>query len=102
MEGVLDDVENRAVVLDDDLHDVEADEDVGVVEQPQPGEGAAGDELLLGARDRLGGRAVAEAAPGFDLDENQRVAGFVAADEIDFATARRAEIAVENFVTVPP
>ena len=89
-------------MLDDDLHDVEADEDVGVVEQPQPGEGAAGDELLLGALYRLGGRAVAEAAPGFDLDENQRVAGFVAADEIDFATARRAEIAVENFVTVPP
>ena len=58
--------------------------------------------LLLEARDRLGGCAVADAAPGFDLDEDQRGARLVAANEIDLAAVRRAEVAVENLVAVPP
>jgi hypothetical protein len=44
------------------------------------------------------GPAKVLAPPSFDLDKNEGVA--IAADDIDFAAAPAAEIAVENFVTV--
>ncbi len=100
--GVFDQIEGRPALLENDFHDVEAEEDVGVVEHPQPGEGTAGDELLLFAVDRFARRAVAETAAGFDFDEDQRVAGFVAADEIDFAAVRCAVVAVEDLEAAAP
>lgn len=100
-EGVPDDVESWTRFLDDNFHDVETEQDVRVVQQPQPGQRAAGDQLLFVARHGFSGRSVAEAAPGFDLHEDKRIAGPVPADEIDLAAVRRAKIPVENLVAVP-
>ena len=80
----------------DDFHDIEAEEDIGAVEQPQPGKCAASDELLFVAGDGFAGSAEGEAAAGLYFHEDEGVVGFVAADEIDFAAARRAEVAIEN------
>ena len=101
LEGVFDQVELWPGIVEDDFHDVEAEEDVGIVQQTQPGQRAPGDELLFVPRHGFARRAVAEAAAGFDFDEDEGAAGFVAADEIDLAAVRRAEVAVEDFESLP-
>ena len=100
LEGGADDVESLALAIDDDLDDVEAKDDVRIIEQPQPCERATGDERLLVAIHRRRGRAEVAGASRFYLDEDEFVS--VAADDIDFAAPRRAEVFVENFESVPP
>ncbi len=90
----------RLVVAQPHLDDIEAVIDLRVVEQPQPGQRTAGDELLLGEVHGFDRRSEVLAAPRLHLDEDERVAGPVAADEIDFAAAGRAEVAVENLETL--
>ena len=80
----------------DDFHDVEAEENIGAVEEAQPGQCAAGDEFLFVAGDGFAGGAEGEAAARLYFHEDKGVIGFVAADEIDFAAAGRAEVAIEN------
>ena len=87
------------VLRDDDLNDVETKEDVGIVQQAQPGQASAGNPFPLVAIDRLEGPAEILPRPGFHFDEHERVA--LPADDIDFAAAASAEITVQDFVTVP-
>ena len=93
-ERILDQVELRPVVGHDDLHDVEAVENVRMPEQIEPRKRAAGDELLLFASHRFAWRAELQAPPRLHFDEGKRVAGLVAADDIDFAPARPAIVSV--------
>ena len=91
----------RLVAAQQHLDDIEAVVDVRVIEHPQPGQRAAGDQLLLGEIDGLDGRSEIHAAPRLHLDEDERVAAPIAAHEIDLAATGRAEIAVENLVALP-
>ena len=67
-----------------------------MIKHPQPRQRASGNELLL--LEIHGVRGVAEVAGGarFDLDEDELVGRFVAADDVDFAAPTCAEVAVEN------
>lgn len=80
----------------DDFKDIKAKWDVGIIEQAKPGERTARNEFLLVARDGFSRRPEGEAAPGFDFDEDEGVAGLVPADDIDFPAVGCAEVAVEN------
>ena len=79
---------------------VEAEADVGKVEQTQPSHGPLGHAALFVVIDGVGGASAQLGGASFHLDENQRVFRFVAADEVDFAAAGRDEIAIENAVAV--
>ena len=84
----------------EDFDDVEAEADVGVVEQAQPGHGAFGHAALFVIIDGVRRAPAFLAGPGFHFDEDEGVFFFVAADEIDFAAAGRDEVAVEDAVAV--
>ena len=85
---------------DNHLDDIEAEQDIGVIEQAQPGEATARNAFPFVAIDRLEGTAEIFARPRFYLDENESVA--LAADDIDFAAGASAEVTIQDFVTVPP
>ncbi len=95
-------MEGRFVSIEEDFHDIEAEEDVGMIEQAQPGERATRNELLLIPRHRLAGRAEAEATPRLDFYEDERVARPIPTDDVHLAPMRRAIIAVEHTVALPP
>ena len=84
---------------DDHFDDVETKEDVGIVQQTQPGQAPAGNSFSLVAIDRLEGPAEILPRPRFYFDENERVA--IAADDIDFTAGASAEITIQDLVTVP-
>lgn len=86
--------------IEDDLDDVEAEDDVGFVEECEPRHGALGHEILFGVVDGLAGACGLGGLSGFDLDEDEGVLGAVAADEVDFAAVRGAVVSVEDFVFV--
>ena len=88
------------VFRDDNFDDVEAKKNVGIIQEPEPGQTAAGNSLLLGAIHRVEWTSEIFARPRFHLDEDKRV--FVAADDVDLAPASAAKITIEDFVTVPP
>jgi hypothetical protein len=99
MEGILNDLQPRSLVWGHDhFHDVESKGDVRVVEHPQPGEGAAGDSALLIGVDGAYGTSEVFALARFYFDEDKRL--FVAADDVDFAAAPTAKIAIENLITI--
>ncbi len=100
-EGTFDHVDVRLPLPDDHFDDVEAEVDLGPIEQPQPCACAAREEFLFLAIDGVGGASEFAPHPRFHLGEDERVFREVAADEIDFAAALRAEIATENFASVP-
>lgn len=85
-----------AVVGDDDFDDIETKQNVGIIQQPQPGESASRDALLLLASD--GVQWPSEIFPGarFHFHENECV--IVAANEVDFAPAATTKIPKEDFV----
>jgi hypothetical protein len=85
---------------DDHFDNVEAKQDVGIIQQTKPRETAARNSFPFIAIDGI--ERPAEILPGarFDLDENERVA--LAADDVDFAARAPAEITIQDFVTVPP
>lgn len=82
------------------LDDIKANEDIRVIEQAEPSESAAGNSLLLLARDRFGRRPKIRARPSLYFNEHERFP--MAADDVDFAAGPAAEVPVENFVAVPP
>ena len=101
-EGVFDDVKGGYAFHEKDFDDIETKFDLGMPQQVQPGQRAAGDELLLFTRHRFARSAKLQAAPRLDLNKDKDVARFIAADQIDFAAMRRAKILVEHAVAVAP
>ena len=90
----------RFVFRQHNLNDVESKKNVGIVEQPKPGEPAHRNSFTLVAPQCVERPSEIFVRARFHFDENQRVA--IATDDVDFAAAPAAEIAVENFVTAPP
>ena len=84
---------------DDHFHDVEPKQNVGIIQQPQPSERAAGNAVLFLAIHRLDRPPEVLARPRFHLDENERVA--IAADHVDLAAGAPLEITIQNSVAVP-
>lgn len=100
MKGVPNQFKTRfGGVGDYDLDDIEAKQDLGIIEHAQPGEPAARDSLLFLSIHCFNGSAKIFARPCFYFDKDQRVV--VAADNIDLSAAAPFEIAMENFITVP-
>ena len=100
-EGVPDQLESRRRAFRDNHFDhIEAEQDIGIVEQAQPGQAAARNSFSLVAIDRFERPAEVFPGPRFHLDENERVV--IAADDIDLAAGAAAEITIQDFVTVPP
>ena len=87
-------------VRDDYLDDVEAKQNVGVIQEPEPGEPAAGNSFALVVIHRIERPTETFPRARFDFDENKRVS--IAADDIDFAASAAAEITIQDLVTVPP
>jgi hypothetical protein len=95
----LDQFEPRLRILSDEhLHDIEPKKNVRIIKQAQPGESALRNASSFPPVYRRHWPSKILAPARFDLDKNESVA--IAADDIDFAAAPAAEIAVENFVTV--
>ena len=84
----------------EDFDDVEAEADVGIVEETEPGHGASGYAALFVIVDGVGGASAFLAGPGLHFDEDEGLRFFVAANEIDFTAAGRDEIAVEDAVAL--
>ena len=84
----------------EDFDDVEAETDVGEVEQTQPCYGTFGHAALFVIVDGVRRAAALFGGTGFHLDEDEGVFGLVAADKVDFAAAGRDEVAVEDAVAV--
>ena len=89
-----------AVPGDDHLDDIEADENIRIVEQLQPGQRPARNKLLLGRVDGFGWPPEILARARFYFHENERV--IVATNDVHFATATATKIPGKNFVTFPP
>ena len=99
MERVFDQLDARfRVFSQDDLNNIEAKKNVGIVEQPKPGECAARDTFLFLPTHCLDGPAEIFSGTRFHFDENKGV--FLSADDVDLASAVSAEIAIKNLVTV--
>ena len=79
---------------------IEAEQNIGIVQQAQPGQATARDSFPLVAIDRFERPAEIFSGPRFHLDENERVA--IAADDIDLAAGAAAEITIQDFVAVLP
>lgn len=80
-EGVANVVKLRLVSFPgEDLDNVEAEADVGKVEQAQPRHRAFGDLALFVIVDGIRGASALFIGPGFHLDKDQGVFSFVAAD----------------------
>src|SRR5207248_9808081 len=100
-ERVLDQFEAWARVLsNNDFHDVEAEENVGIIQHPQPAEAAAGNALFLFSIDCRNWASEILAGARLYFYKDQHVA--VATDDVDLAAAASFEIAVENLVAFTP
>jgi hypothetical protein len=100
-ERIAQQLEARLRVLrDDNFDDVKAKKNVWIIKESEPGKTAAGNSFLLVAIDGVERTSEILARPRFHFDEDKRV--FVAADDVDLATAAAAKITIKDFVTVPP
>ena len=98
MERVFDQLDARfRVFSQDDLNNIEAKKNVGIVEHSQPGETAARNAPLFIATNCFQRTAEIFASARFHLDEYQRVV--VTTDDVDLAPAAAAKIAEKNLVT---
>ena len=99
-EGVLNQFKPRLGSFGDDYFDhVEPKQNVGIIEQPQPGQAAARDPFSLVAIDRFERAAEIFARARFDFDKDERVA--VAADDINFTAGAAPKITIQDFVAAP-
>ena len=97
MERVPDQLQPWLCIFRDNyFDDVEAEKNVGIVEQAKPGESAARDAFLFLSTHCLDGPAEIFSCARFHFDEDKRVV--VAADDVDLAATVPAEITVKNFV----
>jgi hypothetical protein len=100
-ERVLDQFNPWPVVSDNnDFHDIEAKEDIGIVQHSQPGKRAARNALPLLSIDCC--KRPSKVFPGarFYFDEYQPVV--ISADDVDLAATAPFEVTVENLVAVTP
>jgi len=90
----------RCVIRNDDLHDIESEKNVGIIEHSQPRQCAARNALLFLSIDRR--ERPAKIFPGacFYFDEDERVV--VATHDVDLAAASPFEVTIKNFVALPP
>ena len=99
MEGIPDQLEARICPLRDyHLDDIESKEDIGIAQQPEPGQATERNPALLLTVHRFQGPAKILPSASLDLHENKGVA--LAADEIDLAALPSAEVAVKDLETV--
>ena len=89
-----------AVIGQQNFHDVETKNDIGIVQQTQPGKTSFGNAQLLLSVYCLDRPTKIFVTARFHFDENERVA--VAANDVDLAASAVFEIATENFVAVSP
>ncbi len=89
-----------AFIGQQNFHDIETKNEIGIVQQTQPGKTSFRDAHLLLSVHRFDRPPEIFVTARFYFDENERVA--VAANDVDLASAARAEIPVKNFVTVAP
>ena len=100
-EGVLDQFATWfGFTVGDYFYDIESKNDVGIVQQTQPGERASRDLSLLKRLNVFEWPAQIFARSRFYFDEYKRVA--VAADNIDLTSRTVFEITVKNFVAAFP
>ena len=88
------------VFSQDNLDDVEPDEDVGVVQQLQPGQRAPRNQFAFRSVDRFNGPSKIFSGACFYFDEDEGFA--IATNDIDFAAMPRPEITVKNSVAFAP
>ena len=88
------------VLSNNDFHDVETKENVGVIQHSQPVKTAARDAFLLLSIDCFDWPAEIFPSARFYFHENQRV--LIATDDVDLAAAASFEVAVENLIAVTP
>ena len=89
-----------AVRAEDHFHDIQANGDVGIAQESQPGLRAARQGFLFLGIDGIGGPAQSAGGSALYLDEDQRF--FLAADQVDLSAVRRPEVAVENLEPATP
>lgn len=89
-------------MINNDLDDIESENDVWIVEHPQPGKCAARDQSLFFGIHGGGRIAEVKRATRLNLDEDQRVTRSVTADDVHFAATRGPEVAIENLTSVAP
>ena len=100
-EGVADEGDFGGVLTrGEDFDDVEAEADVGVVEEAEPGHGAPGHAALFVIVDGIGRAAALLAGAGFYFDKDEGLLRFVSAYQVDFAAAGGDEVAIEDAVAV--
>ncbi len=83
-----------------DFNDIEAEENVWIVEHPKPGERAARDPLPFVTINRLDRPAKILPRTRLHFHKHERIA--VAADDIEFTASAAAEVAIQHLVAVPP
>ncbi len=89
-----------AFIRQQNFHDIETKNDIGIVQQTQPGKTSSRNAHLLLSVYRFDRSPEIFVAARFHFDKNECVA--VAANDVDLASAARAEIPVKNFVAVAP
>lgn len=91
----------RTAIDEKHLDDVEAEENLGIVQFVEPGVSASDDESLLGFVDGTSGLPELAPGPCFDFSEDEHL--FIPVDDIDFPGAiLGAVVAVEHFPTGAP
>ena len=99
LEGIPDQLEARICPLRDyHLDDIESKQNIGIAQQPEPGQATERNSALLLPVHRFQGPAKILPSASLDLHENKRVA--LAADEIDLAALASTEVAVKDLETV--
>src|SRR5213596_1327498 len=93
-ERVLDQFKARfRVIRNDDLHDIEPEKNIGIVEHSQPGQSAARNAFLFLSIDGSDRPAKIFTGACFYFDEYERVV--IPADDVDLAADASLEVAVE-------
>jgi len=88
------------VFSQDNLHDVEPNQDVRVIQQLQPGQRAPRNQFAFRSIDRFNGPSKIFSSPRFYFDKDESVA--IATNDIDFTAIPRPEITVKNSVALAP
>jgi hypothetical protein len=85
-------------VRDYDFNNIKPEENIGIIQHPQPSQGTTRNALSFFSINRFNRPAEIFAPAGFYFDKNQRV--ILTTDNVDLPAAATAKIAEEDFVTV--
>jgi hypothetical protein len=98
-ERVFDQFDARLpVVRDNDFHNIESEENIGIIQHSEPCQSTTGNALSFFSIDRLERPPEIFASAGFYFNKHQCV--IVTTDNIDLTAAPAAEITEEDFVSV--